>query len=354
MPYGINHTDHLESSTVITDQNGDVKEELLYYPFGEILSDSSPTTVKYKFAGHELDSETELIYMGARYYDPKLARFISADTIVPLPFYPQSLNRFSYTMNNPIVLRELDGHDSTAPPQFSSPGGSETHTTPPVAPSSAVGSAEHNAGIQAPPPPPPAADAATNTDGTGKEGAQGTGGESKTIQQVSSQQQTQQAAQQLQVQEPVNVAPNISNQKTDVSLDLVNQDSTQQQNNGQNNSIWSSVKSWISQHSSLDLTFNVGAGLGFTAQISIDKSCVSLYLGGGGGVGSGVSLTTGLNFGNSSGWGATASYSGGGGFGGTASGTISQGGNSANVGAGLGVGSGLTVTGGYGGKLICR
>lgn len=49
--------------------------------------------------------------MGARYYDPKLARFISADTIVPKPFYPISLNRYAYAYNNPIILKDLDGHD---------------------------------------------------------------------------------------------------------------------------------------------------------------------------------------------------------------------------------------------------
>jgi hypothetical protein len=53
--------------------------------------------------------------MGARYYDPKLARFVSADTIVPLPFYPQSLNRYSFTLNNPIVIRELNGHCFAGP-----------------------------------------------------------------------------------------------------------------------------------------------------------------------------------------------------------------------------------------------
>jgi RHS repeat-associated protein len=67
--------------------------------------------VKHKFTGQEWDAETDLYYYGARYYDPKLARFISADTIVPEPFYPQSLNRYAYCANNPVILRDLDGHD---------------------------------------------------------------------------------------------------------------------------------------------------------------------------------------------------------------------------------------------------
>lgn len=38
-------------------------------------------------------------------------RFISADTIVPLPFYPQTFNRYAYAYNNPIILKDLDGHE---------------------------------------------------------------------------------------------------------------------------------------------------------------------------------------------------------------------------------------------------
>ena len=38
---------------------------------------------------------------GARFYSPKLGRFLSADTIVPNVHNPQDLNRFSYVRNNP-------------------------------------------------------------------------------------------------------------------------------------------------------------------------------------------------------------------------------------------------------------
>ncbi|MCD4739057.1 MAG: hypothetical protein K8R89_07355 [Anaerolineae bacterium] len=38
----------------------------------------------------------------ARYYNPALGRFISADTIVPRPSDPQNLNRYAYTLNNPL------------------------------------------------------------------------------------------------------------------------------------------------------------------------------------------------------------------------------------------------------------
>ena len=38
-----------------------------------------PTT--YNFTGQRLDSETGLLYYGARYYDPFSARFVQADSV---------------------------------------------------------------------------------------------------------------------------------------------------------------------------------------------------------------------------------------------------------------------------------
>jgi RHS repeat-associated protein len=44
----------------------------------------------------------------ARYYDPQLARFISADNIEPKG--PQELNRYAYVLNNPINNNDPTGH----------------------------------------------------------------------------------------------------------------------------------------------------------------------------------------------------------------------------------------------------
>ena len=105
------HTDHLGSSSIITDNTGNKVEDIYYYPYGEIKTNTGSANVRYKYTGKEFDAEDGLYYYGARYYDPRLARFISADTIVPLPFYPQTFNRYAYAYNNPIVLRDLDGHE---------------------------------------------------------------------------------------------------------------------------------------------------------------------------------------------------------------------------------------------------
>ena len=50
------------------------------------------------------------MYYRARYYHPALGRFISADTLVPSPSDPQSLNRYSYVLNNPLKYTDPSGH----------------------------------------------------------------------------------------------------------------------------------------------------------------------------------------------------------------------------------------------------
>ncbi|MBN2240619.1 MAG: RHS repeat-associated core domain-containing protein [Dehalococcoidales bacterium] len=49
-------------------------------------------------------------YYGARYYDPEIGRFISPDTIIPNPADPQSFNRYSYCLNNPLKYNDPSGH----------------------------------------------------------------------------------------------------------------------------------------------------------------------------------------------------------------------------------------------------
>jgi RHS repeat-associated protein len=57
-----------------------------------------------------LDSYLDTYHMGAREYDPSLGRWLSADTIVPEPENPQSLNRYAYVYNNPLKYVDPSGH----------------------------------------------------------------------------------------------------------------------------------------------------------------------------------------------------------------------------------------------------
>jgi RHS repeat-associated protein len=105
------HKDHLNSSTVITDENGLKIDETGYTPFGTQREEiGAISEVNYKFTDQELDAESGLYNYDARLYDPIVGRFASADTVVPDWYNPQSLNRYAYTVNNPIKYTDPTGH----------------------------------------------------------------------------------------------------------------------------------------------------------------------------------------------------------------------------------------------------
>jgi uncharacterized protein RhaS with RHS repeats len=47
------------------------------------------------------------------YYDPELGRFIQPDTVIPDLSNPQSYNRYSYVLNNPLRYTDPSGHQTT-------------------------------------------------------------------------------------------------------------------------------------------------------------------------------------------------------------------------------------------------
>ncbi|MBU0493168.1 MAG: hypothetical protein KKA73_26840, partial [Chloroflexi bacterium] len=63
-----------------------------------------------RFTGQLEESTIGLYDYGARFYDPLLGRFVSADTVVPEPGNPQAFNRYSYVLNNPLRYTDPSGH----------------------------------------------------------------------------------------------------------------------------------------------------------------------------------------------------------------------------------------------------
>ena len=83
---------------------------MLYYPYGETRYSEGTLPTDFGFTGQRAVPGTGLMHYGARYYHPALARFISADTIVPDPGEPQDLNRYAYVRGNPLNYTDPTGH----------------------------------------------------------------------------------------------------------------------------------------------------------------------------------------------------------------------------------------------------
>ncbi len=110
------HRDHIGSIDRITDENGKVIERLSYDSWGKRRNaDWSPSDqmlsspMRKGFTGHEHLDDVGLIHMGGRIYDPSVGRFLSPDPLIQEPENSQSLNRYSYVMNNPLSLTDPSG-----------------------------------------------------------------------------------------------------------------------------------------------------------------------------------------------------------------------------------------------------
>jgi RHS repeat-associated protein len=104
------HGDHLGSTNVATDYNGAKTSRQTYYAFGAVRTTEGTLPTDYTFTGQKRDEQAGLNFYNARYYDGALGRFVQPDTIIPNPYNPQALNRYSYVYNNPLRYRDPSGH----------------------------------------------------------------------------------------------------------------------------------------------------------------------------------------------------------------------------------------------------
>ena len=102
--------DHLGSASVVTDASGNAVGEQRYYPYGETRVTTGTIFTDQLFTGQREMAGLRIYHYGARFFSPKLGRFLSADTIVPNPANPQDLNRFSYVRNSPLRYTDPTGH----------------------------------------------------------------------------------------------------------------------------------------------------------------------------------------------------------------------------------------------------
>lgn len=124
------HPDHIGSSNMVTDFEGEEYEHNEFTPYGETWVNEETDTfmqISYKFTSKELDEETGLYYFGARYLDPQTARWMSTDPILGsylpsdnknrnsnLPgmggvFNPINIALYHYAGNNPLKYVDPDG-----------------------------------------------------------------------------------------------------------------------------------------------------------------------------------------------------------------------------------------------------
>ena len=110
------HYDGEGNTLALTNDAGDVTDTFAYNAFGETTERTGSTVNPFGYKGalgYYTNSETDDIYVRARMYEPKIARWTSID-----PLWPETAsNGFVYARNNPMRyvdpsgLKELEGKD---------------------------------------------------------------------------------------------------------------------------------------------------------------------------------------------------------------------------------------------------
>lgn len=100
------HADALGSIRLVTDATGAVQNSYDYDAFGNFTQRVEGVPSPYGFTGREHDAESGLYFYRARYYSPRLGRFVSED---PVGFAGRDVNLYRYVANDPLNHADPSG-----------------------------------------------------------------------------------------------------------------------------------------------------------------------------------------------------------------------------------------------------
>ncbi|MCL6600922.1 MAG: hypothetical protein K6T81_19630 [Alicyclobacillus macrosporangiidus] len=91
-----------------------------YDAWGNVLTHTDSTNTgldtanPFIYRGYWYDWDTGLYYLNARYYNPKIGRFLSEDPVAPKVGDAESYNAYSYVRNNPQSFTDPNGRWSSS------------------------------------------------------------------------------------------------------------------------------------------------------------------------------------------------------------------------------------------------
>ncbi len=100
--------DGLGSVTSLSNSASSVAETYTYDSYGKPTASTGTLVNPFQYTGREFDSETDIYYYRARYFDPSAGRFLNQDPIR----FGGGVNFYAYTRNNPVVRTDPFGYYS--------------------------------------------------------------------------------------------------------------------------------------------------------------------------------------------------------------------------------------------------
>ncbi|MCT3833551.1 hypothetical protein HZP56_08365 [Elizabethkingia anophelis] len=117
--YKFLHKDYLGSIMAISDEEGNLVEEIHFDAWGLCtkwrkpggLSDlaEGERLLNRGYTSHEHFEDIGIIHMNGRLYDPLLRRFLNADENIQDPYNTQNYNKYAYVLNNPLMYNDPSG-----------------------------------------------------------------------------------------------------------------------------------------------------------------------------------------------------------------------------------------------------
>jgi RHS repeat-associated protein len=104
----------LGSTRNLTDSSGITTDSYWYYGFGELLNKTGTTLNNYLFTGEQFDKSLRFYYLRARYYNPEIGRFITADPVEGNIYEPISLHKYLYAGLDPVNKIDPSGEEFIA------------------------------------------------------------------------------------------------------------------------------------------------------------------------------------------------------------------------------------------------
>jgi RHS repeat-associated protein len=98
------HHDQAGSTRLLTGSTGKVENSYTYGPYGETTGHTGTATTPLGYDAQYTSSDTGLIYLRNRVYDPKTAQFLTVDPLKAITGEP-----YSYAGDNPLTYGDPTG-----------------------------------------------------------------------------------------------------------------------------------------------------------------------------------------------------------------------------------------------------
>jgi RHS repeat-associated protein len=107
------HHDQQGSTRMLTGASGESAGSTTYDAYGKVLGHTGASTSPLGYDGQYTDTDTGLIYLRARYYDPATAQLLTVD-----PAVESTLEPYTYSQDDPPNRADPTGKESPAPEEI--------------------------------------------------------------------------------------------------------------------------------------------------------------------------------------------------------------------------------------------